>query len=226
MLNNGKFTLWRFDYHFVRKGRVVRFKNTVLRNFLRHCFFAAVLACFGSLVMILRAKVASQVSKAQFYTSFWRSTFLSCKRWRCRYTFGRSTRTISADGCSMSTHAWASDTHEIARVSAEGCSADAVGKQNSHFATRPTRDQPAVGESSAQEFNSLMVVHSCLWCTARHWEGSSLKAFYFGKRIETRNVGSAPHVAHGFSMGLGKARGNVFSKWTICFDLHRMVHVW
>ena len=63
---------------------------------------------------------------------------------------------------SMSTHAWASDTHEIARVSAEGCSADAVGKQNSHFATRPTRDQPAVGESSAQEFNSLMVVHSCL----------------------------------------------------------------
>ena len=64
-----------FDYHFVRKGRVVRFKNAILRNFLTRAsnvdiaFLPHVLACFGSLVLILRAKVASQVSKAQFYTT-------------------------------------------------------------------------------------------------------------------------------------------------------------
>ena len=158
------------------------------------------------------------------------------KRRRCRHTFGRSTRTISADGCSAGQTNFsivhfdtrlgvrhARDRTSLRRGLLGGC------RGQTKFAFRHTSNTRSTccGQIICSEsLICLMVVHSCLWCTARHWEGSSLKAFFFGKRIETRNVGSAPHVAHGFSMGLGKARGNVFSKWTICFDLHRVVHVW
>ena len=107
-----------FGLNFVWKGCIRNFEITILRYLIL------------ALGLISCEEVASEISKLQVYTSFWRSALISCQRatprttkFAFRHTFGRPTRTISTAGCSstnkirISPRVCASDTHILRRES-------------------------------------------------------------------------------------------------------------
>ena len=74
------------------------------------------------------ATLASELSKSQFYTSFWRLTLILCEgaapgptKFTFCHMFGCPTCAISADGCPcpkeihIPPHAWAFETHDLRR---------------------------------------------------------------------------------------------------------------
>ena len=74
-------------------------------------------------VWLSHATLASELSRSQFYTRFWRLTLISCEggapgptKFAFCHMFAHLTRTISAEGCPgtnktrISPHVWVSDT--------------------------------------------------------------------------------------------------------------------
>ena len=115
-----------FDIHFVRKGCVRSFKNTTQ--------VFDVPPSFRSKWLIWSCKIptfAFDVLESQFYTSFCRSTFISCKvvhLQNCQF-LTLSPRFVRKGGTTpqkvyISPHVCASDTRGLPRTNKIGMSAD------------------------------------------------------------------------------------------------------
>ena len=129
------------DNHFAWKGCAWRFKMgkvAILHQFLNVCIWREKTSVFPQLLRFdFHATLASEPSKSQFYTNFWRLTLRGCagSHQICiLLLFGCPTCAISAEGCRcpkeihIPPHAWAFETHDLQMV--------AAGKEVSHFATR------------------------------------------------------------------------------------------
>ena len=107
---------------FVRSSSEVRQVSSEVSSDVRISVFPQLLP------FDFHATLASELSKSQFYTSFWRLTLILCEgaapgptKFTVCHMFGCPTCAISADGCPcpkeihIPPHAWAFETHDLRR---------------------------------------------------------------------------------------------------------------